>query len=76
MSRTVVVYLVAGAALAVWLGTTGDLLPLGLLFVLVVVGLLHLSGPRGIGTSAEDHQIREQSKARYGVNAPDHGPRF
>lgn len=69
-------YLVVGVALVGWLVATGDPLPIGLLLVLVVVVLLHISGPRGLGKGAEDKMIRQQAKARYGVNAPDHGPRF
>ena len=69
-------YLVLGVALVGWLVATGDPLPIGLLLVLAVVVLLHISGPRGLGKDAEDQKIRQQAKARYGVNAPDHGPRF
>lgn len=76
MSRIATVfYAVVGVVLVVWLVATGDALPIGLLLILVVAGLLHLTGPRGPGMGGEDHQIREQAKARYGVNAPDR-PRF
>ena len=76
MSRIVALfYAVAGAALVVWAVVTRDYLPVGLLFLVGIVGLLHLTGPRGFGSRVDDAQIREQTKNRYGVNAPDR-PRF
>ncbi len=76
MSKTaMLVYAVIGVGLITWAVVSGDALPVGLLLLVGLAALLHLVGPGKMGKAGAEHHIREQAKARYGVNAPDR-PRF
>ncbi|GAA4883446.1 hypothetical protein [Serinicoccus chungangensis] len=76
MTRTAALaYGFAALALIAWAITAKDYLPLGLLLLVILVALVHLFGPGKFGKGAAEQHIREQAKARYGINAPDR-PRF
>lgn len=76
MSRTAApTYAAVGVALTVWAVVSRDAVPLGVLILVGLAPLVHLVGPGRMGKDGADQHLRQQARARYGVNAPDR-PRF